>query len=205
MARVGDSPGAATANGATANGATDRAVRVSFPNEPAGSAPPMVVEPGADGRVTVDGAGRDASIIEAGGSRLRLTTADGTLQAVVSRIPGRTGATPGVERLEVVIEGWRFEVDLEPERRALLRERATSARGANARGGPLELRAIIPGRVVSVDVAAGDAIEPDGRLLVVEAMKMQNELRSPRAGTVGRIAVGPGQTVERGDLLLVIE
>jgi biotin carboxyl carrier protein len=42
-------------------------------------------------------------------------------------------------------------------------------------------------------------------LLVLEAMKMQNELKAPRAGTVARVAVGPGQTVELGDLLLVIE
>jgi biotin carboxyl carrier protein len=69
----------------------------------------------------------------------------------------------------------------------------------------LELHAIIPGRVVSVDVAIGDTIDAGGRLLVVEAMKMQNELRSPRGGTISRLAVGPGQTVERGDLLLVIE
>jgi biotin carboxyl carrier protein len=200
MARVGDSP-----RGTTANDLTDRVVRVSFPNEPAGSAPPMVVEPHPDGRVTVDGTDEAASILEVGASRLRLTTVDGIQQVIVSRIPGRAGSPPGVERLEVVIGGWRFEVDLEPERRAELRERATSARGADARGGPLELRAIIPGRVVSVDVAAGDVIEPGGRLLVVEAMKMQNELRSPRGGTVGRIAVGPGQTVERGDVLLVIE
>jgi biotin carboxyl carrier protein len=69
----------------------------------------------------------------------------------------------------------------------------------------LEVRAIIPGRVVSVDVASGDAIDAGGRLLVVEAMKMQNELRSPRAGTISRVAVGAGQTVDRGDLLVVVE
>src|SRR5207244_11119753 len=74
-----------------------------------------------------------------------------------------------------------------------------------AEGGPSELRAIIPGRVVSVDVAEGDTVEPGRRLLVLEAMKMQNELRAPRAGTVARSAVGPGQTVEAGDLLLGIE
>ena len=42
------------------------------------------------------------------------------------------------------------------------------------------------------------------QLLVVEAMKMQNELRAPRAGTIEKIAVGPGQTIEVGDLLVVI-
>ena len=61
-----------------------------------------------------------------------------------------------------------------------------AASGDVARGGPLELRAIIPGRVVSVDVADGDTVEAGQRVLVVEAMKMQNELRSPRAGTIRR-------------------
>lgn len=117
--------------------------------------------------------------------------------------PGRAAA--GLTRLEVVVDGWCFEVDLEPETRARLRERATSARGDVARGGPLEVRAIIPGRILSVDVANGDAIEAGGRLLVVEAMKMQNELRSPRGGTISRLAVGAGQTVDRGDLILVVE
>jgi biotin carboxyl carrier protein len=107
--------------------------------------------------------------------------------------------------VEVVVDGWRFEFDVETERRARLRERATNARADAARGGPSELRAIIPGRVVSLEVAEGDTVEPGRRLLVLEAMKMQNELRAPRAGTVARIAVGPGQTVELGDLLLVIE
>jgi biotin carboxyl carrier protein len=107
--------------------------------------------------------------------------------------------------VEVVVDGWRFEVDLEGEDRARLRERATRARGDRVRGGPLELRAIIPGRVVSVDVADGDVVEAGQRVLVVEAMKMQNELRAPRAGTIGRLAVGAGQTVELGDLLLAVE
>ena len=104
-----------------------------------------------------------------------------------------------------MIDGWRFEVDLEPEARAALRDRATRASGDVVRGGPLELRAIIPGRVLSVDVADGDSVEAGQRVLVVEAMKMQNELRSPRAGTIRGIAVGPGQTVELGDVLLVVE
>jgi biotin carboxyl carrier protein len=71
-------------------------------------------------------------------------------------------------------------------------------------GGPTEVRAIIPGRVVSVSVAPGDEVVAGQQLLVVEAMKMQNELPAPRAGTVARIATETGQTVEVGDLLLVL-
>jgi biotin carboxyl carrier protein len=111
----------------------------------------------------------------------------------------------GVTRREVVVDGWRFEVDVEPERRAALRERASRDRGEAGHSGPAEVRAIIPGVVVSVDVAAGDEVAAGQELLVVEAMKMQNELRAPRAGTVARVAVGKGATIEVGDLLVVIE
>ena len=71
--------------------------------------------------------------------------------------------------------------------RADLRDRATAAGRRPARHGPTEVRAIIPGRVVSVAVTAGDAVTAGQPLLAVEAMKMQNELRAPRDGTVERV------------------
>ena len=73
-----------------------------------------------------------------------------------------------------------------------------------AHGGPTEVRAIIPGRVVSVSVVPGDEVVAGQQLLVVEAMKMQNELRAPRPGTVTSVAVGEGRTIEVGDVLLVL-
>ena len=111
----------------------------------------------------------------------------------------------GVDVVEVVVDGWRFELEVEPAARAELRHRATRDRVGVTGGGVLEIRAVIPGRVVSVAVAAGDIVASGQPLLVLEAMKMQNELRAPRDGTVGRLAVGAGTTVELGDTLLVIE
>ena len=70
--------------------------------------------------------------------------------------------------------------------------------------GPTDIRAIIPGRVVAVAVDVGDDVEAGQRLLSVEAMKMENELRAPRGGVVERVAVAVGQTVELGDTLIVI-
>jgi biotin carboxyl carrier protein len=104
----------------------------------------------------------------------------------------------------VLVGGFRFEVEVEPERLAALRERATRGRGEGAHGGPQEVRAIIPGKVVSVSVAAGDAVTAGQQLLVVEAMKMQNELRAPRDGTIDKVGVAPGVNIEVGDLLVVI-
>ena len=111
---------------------------------------------------------------------------------------------PGAERLEVVVDGWRFELEVEDARRAALRRRATRDADATAASGPLEIRAIIPGRVAAVRVTAGDEVAAGDTLLVVEAMKMQNELQAARSGSVERVAVGEGQTIEIGDLLLVL-
>lgn len=111
----------------------------------------------------------------------------------------------GVVRREVVIDGWRIELDLESERRAALRDRARRGREESAHGGPTEVHAIIPGRIVRVSVEPGDAVVASQQLLVVEAMKMQNELRAPRDGTISKVAVASGDTIEIGDLLLVLE
>jgi biotin carboxyl carrier protein len=111
----------------------------------------------------------------------------------------------GVVRREVVVDGWQIDVGIESERRASLRERARRAREETAHGGPTHVRAIIPGRIVSVSIAPGDPVEAGQQLLVVEAMKMQNELRAPRDGIVSTVAVGVGGTIEVGDLLLVLE
>jgi biotin carboxyl carrier protein len=112
---------------------------------------------------------------------------------------------PGaLQRQELVVDGWRFEVEVEPAARAALRERARRGRDEAGRSGPTEVHAIIPGVVVSVSVTAGDEVAAGQQLLVVEAMKMQNELRAPRDGIIERVAAAPGETIEVGDLLLVI-
>lgn len=113
---------------------------------------------------------------------------------------GRDGAT----QLEVVVDGWRFEVAVEDAGRADLRERATRGRAADGMARPAEVRAIIPGRIAAVAVVAGQQVAHGDPLLVIEAMKMQNELRAPRDGTIERVGVAPGVNIEVGDLLVVI-
>ena len=123
-------------------------------------------------------------------------------------VVGRRGPpdADGRRRVEVVVDGWRFELLVEDAARAELRERAMRDRSAVVgAGGPLEIRAIIPGRIAAIAVTPGDAVEAGQTLMTVEAMKMQNELRAPRGGTVGRVAVAAGDTVELGDLLVVLE
>lgn len=204
-ARAALTSGTEAAGGSSAWGAGAE-LRIS-PAAGAAAAEALVVDL-ADleaGRVVVDGVPQDAKLEPLKPPRARLTTSEATHDVLMLPVPDARRSAAGIERLEVVVDGWRVELDVEPEARARLRERATRARGDRAGGGPVELRAIIPGRIVSVDVAQGDTVEAGQRVLVVEAMKMQNELRAPRGGTVGRLDVGAGRTVELGDLLLVIE
>lgn len=67
------------------------------------------------------------------------------------------------------------------------------------------IRALMPGRVVRVMVKPGDAVSPGQGLLILEAMKMENEITAPREGVVSAVLVEPGQTVEGGADLMVIE
>jgi pyruvate carboxylase len=110
----------------------------------------------------------------------------------------------GTQLVEVVVDGWRFELEVEDAARAALRRRATRERDAGIASGPTEIRAIIPGRIAAIRILAGDTVKAGEPMLVVEAMKMQNELRAPRAGEVARVAVAEGQTIELGDLLVVL-
>jgi biotin carboxyl carrier protein len=181
------------------------ALRVAFASGTQPGAQPAVVDASVPGHVTVNGREEPATLALGEPPRARLETEAGRHKLLLIPLPHPLRAADGIARIEVVIDGWRFELDVESEARARLRERATSTRAGAARGGASELRAIIPGRVVSVEVAVGDTVELGGRLLVLEAMKMQNEVRAPRGGTVTRVAVGPGETVELGDVLLVIE
>ena len=133
--------------------------------------------------------------------------------------PARRGPPAGGERsspgldpvepsdgggLEVVVDGWRFEFDVEDVERAELRARATSGRDAAAHDGPIEVRAIIPGRVVSVAVEPGDAVTAGAAAAGGGGDEDGERGPAPRDGTVERVAVGPGDTVELGDVLVVI-
>jgi biotin carboxyl carrier protein len=110
----------------------------------------------------------------------------------------RGGARGDVTSVE--IGGREFEVALYDPRRL----RAAGAAGAQAEGRAV-VAASIPGKVVRVLVEEGAEVEAGAGVVVVEAMKMQNELKSPKAGTVVELRVEPGATVNAGEVLAVIE
>jgi 3-methylcrotonyl-CoA carboxylase alpha subunit len=72
-------------------------------------------------------------------------------------------------------------------------------------GGDSHVRAIMPGRVVKILVAAGDEVKKGQGLLILEAMKMENEIVAPRDGKVASLPVESGKAVENGDDLVVLE
>lgn len=159
---------------------------------------------GLDDHVLVDGEVMAIDLAMTDAERGRLRLGSGDERAVVLLPADGPAADRGVTRREVVVDGWRFDVEVESAARAALRERASRGREEAIHSGPTEVHAIIPGVVVAVSVVPGDAVVAGQQLLVVEAMKMQNELRAPRDGTIERVAVGPGVKIEVGDLLLVI-
>jgi len=123
-----------------------------------------------------------------------------TIGEAVHRVQLRPGDSRG--RYTLWIDGFRFEVDALDERMRAIRElSAATARPT----GPAPLVAPMPGMIVRVNVGEGDTVQVGQGLVVMEAMKMENELRAAAGGTVKRVHVAPGTAVEKGALLLEME
>jgi biotin carboxyl carrier protein len=103
---------------------------------------------------------------------------------------------------ECVIEvgGETYSIQVEEHTRYIIRTRGGAAGGA----GGQTLKAPLPGKITHVAVHAGDAVTAGQSLLVIEAMKMENELKAAAAGTVREVRVSAGQAVNAGDVLIVI-
>ena len=124
-------------------------------------------------------------------------------EAVLLAGEGRTieaVVTPGGDRLYTVTIGGRaYAVTLEDPLR-----RGAPAAGAQQQG-RAEIRAVMPGKVVALLAREGQEVLKGQGVVVIEAMKMENEIAAPRDGRVSGIRVKPGETVEAGAVLLVVE
>jgi pyruvate carboxylase subunit B len=147
------------------------------------------------GEVRVDGAHLEAHIAEVEGTPVRMLTVGDE----VHRIVVRRGATRGSYTLWV--DGFRHEVEALDERMRAIRELAGATAGP---AGPAPLLAPMPGMVVRVQVQVGDVVLPGQGLVVMEAMKMENELRAARDGRVRDVSVTEGQSVDAGAVLMVV-
>ena len=108
---------------------------------------------------------------------------------------------PGDEEWQVLLRGRLYPVKVEDEREKRLR---AAAGGGVAEGGEFHLKAPMPGLVVAVNVNESDEVKKGQVLLILESMKMQNELKAPRDGRVNRIRVKSGESVEQKQTLLSI-
>lgn len=108
----------------------------------------------------------------------------------------------GRGRYTLWVDGHRFEVEALDERTRSIRD-LSAANAAPA--GPAPVLAPMPGLIVRVNVSPGDSVEAGQGVIVMEAMKMENELRATSGGAVRRVLVSPGTAVEKGALLLEME
>ena len=118
----------------------------------------------------------------------------------VHRVVVRPGAGRGQYTLS--LDGHRFEAEALDERARAIRELSAAAAGPS---GPAPLVAPMPGLVVRVTVQVGDEVSAGQGLVVMEAMKMENELRTHAAGRVKAVRAAPGTAVEKGALLIELE
>ncbi len=102
---------------------------------------------------------------------------------------------------EILLLGEQYRAQVEDEfRRRLMAGRERPAPPA----GDATVKAPIPGLIVKVEVKEGDEIREGQPLVILEAMKMENEIRAPRPGTVQRVHIRPGQSVEQGEVLITL-
>jgi biotin carboxyl carrier protein len=150
-------------------------------------------------RVLVDGRAVTVDTLRIGGDSWSLIVRDedgGATRSVDAVVTHRSGNGT----LDVHIDGYVVPVHMRNGMGRRFRDRE-SASGS----GPQRLVAPMPGKVVRVQVKPGDAVQPRQGLVVVEAMKMENELRAARAGTVRDVFVREGQSVDAGTPLVVVE
>jgi biotin carboxyl carrier protein len=153
--------------------------------------------------VTVNGR---SGKIEIGGSRLRYQRDDGvviegefSLEGTSVLLNERSYRVSRGTGKEIWVNGRLFSMEVFDPRDL------RPGQGSTANQGRQEIAASMPGKIIRVLVAAGDAVEEGQGLVVVEAMKMQNEMKSPKSGRVAEVRARPDATVIAGEVLVVIE
>jgi biotin carboxyl carrier protein len=149
------------------------------------------VEVGPDG-VCVDGVDIRAELARVSGTPVRSLLADGASHRVVANRLDRG-------RWSLTLRGRTFRAEVIDERTRTIRAMTGAGAGPS---GPRPVRAPMPGLIVKVEVAEGDLVEAGQGVVIVEAMKMENELRAEGAGRVTAVHVKEGDTVEKDQPLV---
>lgn len=163
----------------------------------------------------IDGEEREVEIVEISPGQFQIVLDDRRLEVDVQPTSASTLSClvddrsyhVEIERLpdganNLMVRGQILNVEVLDLRKYRLRRAQESMEGP---GGPAEITAPMPGKVVAVLVADGDEVVKGQGLLVVEAMKMENELKAPRDGVIRKLTVDEGTAVEGGTVLCVVE
>jgi biotin carboxyl carrier protein len=151
------------------------------------------VELDGDGARVDDHVFEQSELVALPGTHIRHLLADGRSAAVIAR---RSDAW------DLQVDGWALRADVIDERTRAIR--AMTGKSAAVEG-PKPLRAPMPGLIVQVEVAVGDAVRAGQGIVVMEAMKMENELKADGDGIVARILATVGEAVEKGAVLVEFE
>ena len=143
--------------------------------------------------VSIDGKTYEVDFVSVSGQPVYSLIADGRSHEAYVR--------ESDEGWQVLLRGRLYPVKVEDEREKRLR---AAAGGGVAESGEYHLKAPMPGLVVAIPVEEGQQVKKGQVLLILESMKMQNELKSPRDGTVNRIKVRAGESVEQKQPLLSV-
>jgi biotin carboxyl carrier protein len=150
-----------------------------------------VMHSGERARWTIDGSELDADAVEVSPGIYSILIGGKLLEARVE--------TKGDSQLRVTVASREYEATIRNSRK-WKRDRAA---GAEAEGRQ-QVTTPMPGKIVLVLMKTGDAVDAGQGIVVVEAMKMQNEIRSPKSGTVERLLVVAGQTVNAGEVVAIV-
>jgi biotin carboxyl carrier protein len=139
---------------------------------------------------TIDGQGLEGDAKELSSGIYSILIDGKSFEVRMERLGTELRATTGGRVFRIVVE----------DEREWRRKRGSAVEAE----GRQQVLAPMPGKIVRVLVKTGDAVRAGQGLLVVEAMKMQNEIRAPKSGTIDRVAVVEGQTVNAGEVVVIV-
>ena len=149
------------------------------------------VEIDNDGGILVNGESRDVDFLNLGGSLYSVITQNQSLEVVIDDEDNT---------IEVMMNGRLYETQVLDERALLMAQRRGSLGGGSG-----EVHSPMPGLIVKVTKEIGQAVVAGQTVVILESMKMQNELKAPSDGTIKAIHVEAGQTVDKNTLLIELE
>ncbi|NJD09181.1 MAG: hypothetical protein FIB01_01650 [Gemmatimonadetes bacterium] len=151
----------------------------------------------AAGRITIDGEPvGDTELVAAPGTTIHHLLVGGRSHTLVARPAGARGVW------DLHLDGARLLAEVVEERTRAIRG---LTHGGCVVAGPRPVRAPMPGLIVRLEVAPGETVTAGQGVVIMEAMKMENELRAEHEGVIARVLVVPGQPVEKGAVLIELE